>query len=172
MAHHVINPQELALFKEHSELHAAVRKSIFFAKKATLAKTFDAPVGKNQQAYLMCVYPAFLASMEGKRIAEKYIIAHNSSSDIKPTVRASNLANGNLGISVCQIYFSSLAHSSSGPAKTNTPLPPISTNVNFSANSGEAEPGYGNITDWKALQAIAEACYKLFLVGKLKTDGY
>ena len=172
MAHHVINPQKLALFRTYPELHAAVRKSIFFAKKATLAKVFNAPVAKNQQAYLMCVYPAFLASMEGKIIANKYIVAHNSSSDINPTVRASNLSNGNLGISVSQNYFSSLVHGSSGPAKTNTPLPPITTNISFSDNPGDAEPGMGHDSGWNALQAIAEVCYKLYQAGKLITDGY
>ena len=167
-----INPQELVLFRAYPELHAAVRKSVFFAKKATLAY-FHTLDGKNAKAYFSCVYPAFLSSMFGKLITHQFIIAHNSSSDISPKEKSSNLSNGELGIGVSQIYFSNLVQGSSGPAKTNTPLPAVTSNINFSSDD-RGEPGIGPITDkdWKALLAIAFTCYKLFQAGKLRTDGY
>ena len=169
------NPQEIKLFNTYPGLRGAVTGRIHWANLATVQK-FGTTNGKNPRAYHTCVYAAFIAEEKGEYITRQYIRAHNSSSNIDPTVRTSNLHNGEIGISIgANVNRFGKSHGKSGSAKTNTPVQSGSNSFvasnDSSSNQGDAEVEMA-IRKLGEFISISEECYRAFKKGQLKTDGY
>ena len=136
------NPQEIKLFNTYPGLRGAVTGRIHWANLATVQR-FGTTMGKNPRAYHTCVYAAFIAEEKGEYITRQYIRAHNSSNNIDPTVRTSNLYNGEIGLKIgADVYpHGKPFYPHSGPIRTNTPVQSGSSSISSSSNSGEAETG-------------------------------
>ena len=167
MGNQIYNPEELKLFKSYPGLWGAVTGTIYLANKETVAR-FGTFSGKNPRAYHTCLYACYIASKKGEAITRLYIRAHESSNSIDPTVRSSNLHNGEIGIQIA-IQFSHIYYHS-GSVNTKAPVTPSTSSSNVLAinNSGGADV---EMAVGKGM-FLADECYRAFKKGLLKTDGY